>query len=146
MWRVINIALVALSAYGGYASMSADILKRTNSDAVACISVFLAAVFITIAGTYYGVHKIGLQRLSLPSLDRSMFGVWRDPLQYIFMLRWITLACLIAATLRLFISPNIAGGWMVGIYVSALIGFALGEAIVYRRFRDIVGTESAGLS
>jgi hypothetical protein len=133
-WRVANVGLVALAAAGGYAFISPDGLAHSNVDAIACLAILLGSVTVSIAGPAYALKMYDLQVLRRPSWRRNPFPLWRDPLQFLALATWVTLAGTVGCLIRL-PQTGLVGFWIILSDFSCLVGLLIGQTIAYRLFR-----------
>ena len=142
IWYIVNVGLVTLGLREGYISLQTERLRHTNPDAIACVSILVMMPLFALWSVYYSVRRWkGGNRLSRPSWDRNPLNWWGDPLQSLFILTCIMAATAIGSALR---RPTIGSVafWTFGMYVCFTIGLILGQALVYRIYREQIAPSS----
>jgi len=140
VWYAVNIGLVTLTSWGGYASMAPERLRQTNPDAIACVSILVLMPLFALGSVYYSVRRWkGGNHLSRPSWNRNPLNWWGDPLQSLFISTCIAAATAISSALR---RPTFGsvGFWTFGVYVCFTIGLLVGQVLVYRVYRGQIAT------
>jgi hypothetical protein len=139
VWRPLNVALVILGLWGGYSSLDPDYLRQTNPDVVLCAAIIIALPLVSILGVYYGLKRLGLETLQRPSWNRFPLKFWFDPLEFIFIAKWLSLAAAVGGSMRLFL-VGMSGFWTVALSWSFAIGLLVGERLIYILFRNRIAS------
>lgn len=135
LWKIINIATVALSLWGGYASLDPKRLAHTNPDIILCLIILVVIPFFSIGTVWYSVKECKCDSLRTPSWDRNPYNWWYDPLQALFMMRWIMFGMALGSLIRIPTYGSI-GFWTLGVYFCCAAGTAIGQFFVYKIYRD----------
>ncbi len=136
-WGVLNSAAVVIAVRGGYLSLDAEKLRRTNPDAVLCLIILLVTPIFAILSVGYSLRRWSTAPLRRPSWDRTPFKWWRDPLQSLFVLTFVMIATAIGSAIRKPMYGSV-GFWTVGVYSCFGIGLCLGQILVYRIYRPSI--------
>ncbi len=135
VWYLVNIALVAVALPGGYNSLSPELLRNKNPDAILCGSILLIMPLFAMGSVGYSIRRWNHSRLARPSLSRNPLNWWHDPLQSLFITTCIAVSTVIGSALR---HPTIGsvGFWMLATYTSLALGLLVGQILVYRIYRE----------
>ena len=138
-WIVLNSALVALSVWGGYSSMTPERLRRTNPDEVLCLIVLLIVPVFALGIVGYSISRRKVDRLSRPRWNRNPFNWWGDPLQSLFISTCSMGAAAIGSAIE---RPTFGsvGFWTLGVYSCFVIGLLVGQILVYRIYRQRIAS------
>jgi hypothetical protein len=137
-WYLINIIFVMLGVFGGYNSLAPEQLRNNNPDAVFCGLILLVLPVFCLLSVGYSNRRTGKkENLVRPSFARNPLNWWGDPLQSLFISTCAMTATALGALLR---RPAIGsvGFWMLGSYISMVIGLVIGQLLVYRIYRGQV--------
>ena len=136
IWYIVNVGLVTLGLRGGYVSLQPERLRHTNPDLTFCVIILVTVPLVALGSVGYSVlrWKRGNQ-LSRPSWDRNPLNWWGDPLQSLFISTCIMTAMAVGSALRRPAVGSVAF-WTFGMYVCFAIGLILGQALVYRVYRE----------
>src|SRR6266568_3160539 len=85
VWQIVNTLLFISSVYAGWASMSAEALRKTNPDAIFCCVVFVVMLLFPIGAVSYSILGAKQETLYRPSWSRFSMDRWHDPLQCLFL-------------------------------------------------------------
>jgi tellurite resistance protein TehA-like permease len=136
IWYVINFGLVTFGLREGYISLQPERLRHTNPDVIACVAILITMPLFAMWSVHYSVRRWkGVNRLSRPSWDRNPLNWWGDPLQSLFISTCIMAATAIGSALRRPAVGSVAF-WTFGVYGCSAIGLMLGQALVYRIYRE----------
>ena len=108
-------------------------LLHANPDAVFCL-VTLVTMSLFVVGTIWLATKRG-GSLRRPSFNRFPLNFWYDPLEFLFVGTFTTLAMAIGATLRLPAGGTV-GYWMTAFYWCIFGGWIIGQLIGYAIYRE----------
>jgi hypothetical protein len=140
VWIVFNTVLIPLSIWTGYAEMAPTTLQRTNPDIILCISIFVLIPIFVLGAVSLATDK---RRLRTPAWNRFPLNWGGDPLQALFIMTLCTLAAVVGSLFRLG-SSRTGGAWTVAAHTSLLLGLLIGQAIVYRVYRDRIAHSGKG--
>jgi tellurite resistance protein TehA-like permease len=137
VWRIVNIALVALALWGGYNSTSPERLRHTDPDAILCLILLVIVPLFTLFSVYYSIQHAKCETLRRPSWDRNAINWWYDPLQSLFIFTCIMSAMAVGSVFRL---PAVgwAGLWTFAMFCCIAVGLTIGQFIAYRIFRKYI--------
>lgn len=135
IWKIINIATVAFSLWGGYATLDPKRLAHTNPDFILCLIILGVIPLFSIGTVYYSVKECKCDSLRTPSWDRNPYNWWYDPLQALFMMRWIMSGMALGSMIRLPTYGSI-GFSTFGVYFCTAVGATIGQFFVYRIFHS----------
>ena len=128
----INLGLLLVSVWAGYASLDADALRGTNPDKYLCISLLvIMPIFAFGAVSIFGASH---STLSAPSWRRVTFSWWRDPLQSLFISTYAVGGMALGAAAH-FRGTTTTGFWMFMVFVCMFIGLILGQVCAYALHR-----------
>ena len=111
-------------------------LSHVNPDAVLCSLILLILPLFALGTVRYSVRRWNVQKLRRPSLDRNPLNWWFDPLQSLFITTCNMAAMGVGSLLRR--ATGSVAFWMVTTYFCAFFGLVIGQAFVYRVYRDRV--------
>jgi hypothetical protein len=129
-WLSVNIVLVAFNAYYAFESS----VYHANIDIIQFVVVFFSMVLLPIGGMCYTVYGANINTVKRPSWNRNAFRVWFDPLQFIFIMKMISLSSLIGACFRNILS-NRTYLSNIELYTAAFLGLTIGDRSVRRIFK-----------
>jgi hypothetical protein len=131
IWALVNIALVLLSAWTGYAEMSPTKLSHMNPDLAFCLTLLVMTPIFVI-----GTMAISRNdAFAWPSWGRSPLRWQSDPLQAIFISTCISLGLFVGTCLRLRNSGPV-GFWLAASFGSLFVEFLIGQALAYVIYRE----------
>ena len=138
MWRVwaaLNVVLLGLSMWTGYAQMEPERLSNANPDVVFCTLALITAILLSFGSVLYSIHGAKQRTLRRPSWRRFSMDWWHDPLQCLFLTSSVMGAMAVGASFRL---PGTSqrGFWMFMFFVSMSLGLLIGQFAVYRVYRE----------
>lgn len=138
-WAMLNWVLIAAALRVGYVSLTPDRLRHTNPGPTPCLAILIMMPVFAIGTVSYSIRRWNAAPLPRPSWSRNPFNGWRDPLQGLFILTCIAAATALGSALR---RPTFGsvGFWTLGVYVSFVIGLFAGQVLVYRIYRQCIGT------
>ena len=136
IWPFINICLLGLSMWQGYASLAPENLRHVNPDVVFCSLILLTLPLFALGTVGISVRRWNVQKLRRPSFDRNPLN-WRfDPLQSLFIAMCNGAAAGVGSLLRQ--ATGSVAFWMKGMYLSFFFGLVIGQILVYLVYRDRV--------
>jgi hypothetical protein len=137
LWPTLNVMLVGLSVWTGYAEMEPQRLSHANPDIVFCTVVLLGMIFFPVATVWYSIRGAKQSTLRRPSWRRFSIDWWHDPLQCLFLTCWFTGGMAAGAALRL---PRTSqtGFWMFMFFVCMFLGLLIGQFVAYAVYREYI--------
>ena len=142
IWYIVNVGLVTLGLRGGYVSLEPERLRHTNPDLILCVIILVMMPLFALGSVGYSVRRWkGANRLSRPSWDRNPLNWWGDPLQSLFISTCIIATTAIGSALRRPAVGSVAF-WTFGMYVCFAIGLIVGQALVYRIYREQIASSN----
>ena len=135
---ILNVVLVLLSLWTGYAEMAPDQLLHKNPDAIFCTSVLLGTIVFSFGTAAYSISGAGEKTLRRPSLRRFSINWWHDPLQCLFLSCGFAGAMAVGAALRLPRTSS-TGFWMFMSFLCLFPGLLIGKLGVYIVHRERIG-------
>lgn len=136
IWYAVNISLVVLSVWQGYASLAPEQLRHVNPDAAFCIAILLTLPLFALFTVYYSVRQCNVDKLRRPSLDRNPLNWWYDPLQSLFISTCSGASMAIGSLLHR--PTGSVAFWMAASYFCFTFGLHIGQVLVYRLYRERV--------
>jgi len=133
IWPFLNVGAIVLAVWTGYSRTAPERLLHANPDALFCL-VTLVTMSLFVVGTIWLATKRG-GSLRRPSFNRFPLNFWYDPLEFLFVGTFTTLAIAIGATLRL-PEGGTVGYWMTAFYWCIFAGWIIGQLIGYAIYRD----------
>jgi hypothetical protein len=121
----------------GYVSLAPERLRHVNPDAVLCSLILLTTPLFALGTVRYSVRVCNVDRLRRPSLDRNPLNWWYDPLQSLFITTCNIAAMAVGSLLHEPTGSSVAL-WMVAMYFCTTFGLVIGQALVYRVYRERV--------
>lgn len=140
LWIILNSVLIALAIRGGYVSLSPERLRHANPEPILCLIIPLVVTLFSILAVAYSVRRWkSSDPLLRPSLTRNPLNWWGDPLQSLFISMCAFIAAAVGAALR---RPSFGsvGFWALGVYACFGIGLFVGQALVYRIYRQHIAS------
>jgi hypothetical protein len=135
LWPALNIVLVGLSVWTGYAEMAPERLSHANPDIVFCTIVLVGTIVFSVGAVSYSVRGAKQSTLRRPSWRRFAFDWWHDPLQCLFLACWFTAAMAVGAALRLR-GTSSTGFWMFMFFACMFLGLLIGQFVAYAVYRE----------
>jgi len=129
-WAILNLALVLLSLWTGYAEMAPGKLAHSNPDIIFCTITLVTAIAFSFGAVRYSISGAGQQSLRRASWRRFSIDWWHDPLQCLFLSCCFTGAMAVGAALRL-PGTTPTGFWMFMFFVCLFLGLLVGQLLVY---------------
>ena len=127
---ILNVVLVLLSLWTGYAEMAPDRLVHTNPDAIFCTIVVLGMIGFSFGTVAYSISGAGQQTLRRPSLRRFSMDWWHDPLQCLFLSCGFAASMALGAAFRL-PGSSTTGFWTFMFFLCMFLGLLIGQLGVY---------------
>jgi hypothetical protein len=135
LWAILNLALVLLALWTGYAEMAPERLVHTNPDIIFCSVVFITMLFFPFATVWYSLRGAGQTTLCRPSWRRFSIDCWHDPLQCLFLGCTFMGAAAVGAAIRL-PGTSQTGFWMFMFFLCMFFGLLIGQLAVYAIYRE----------
>jgi hypothetical protein len=135
LWAALNVALIGLSVWTGYAEMEPQRLSQANPDAVFGTVVLLFTIVFAVGTVWYSVHGEKQTSLRRPSWRRFAIDWWRDPLQCLFMTSCFIGAMMVGAALHL-PGTSQTGFWTFMFFASMFVGLLIGQVVAYVVYRE----------
>lgn len=134
-WAILNLALVLLSLWTGYAEMTPEKLAHTNPDVIFCTIVLVTMIVFSFGVVWYSISGAGQQTLRRASWRRFSIDWWHDPLQCLFLSWCFTGAMAVGAAFRL-PGTSSTGFWTFMFFVCLFVGLLVGQLLVYSVHRE----------
>jgi hypothetical protein len=141
IWPPIYLALVPLSAVGGYREMQPEATAGTNADWIFVSITFVTCSVFPIGAAAYGFRHSGKSHLRRPTWDRPPLGWWTDTLQPIRVSLAYAALAVFGAALALPHADE-KGRMMFWFLAAMAFGLFIGERFVYAIYRKRIGHES----
>ncbi len=132
---ILNVVLVLLSLWTGYAEMAPARLVHTNPDAIFCTIVLLGMIGFSFGTVAYSISGAGQQTLRRPSLRRFSIDWWHDPLQCLFLSCGFAAGMALGAAFRL-PGTSATGFWTFMFFLCMFLGLLIGQLGVYLVHRE----------
>lgn len=120
-WAILNLALVLLSLWTGYAEMAPENLAHSNPDIIFCTIVLVMMILFSFGAVWYSISGARQQTLRRPSWRRFSIDWWHDPLQCLFLSCSFAGAMALGAVFRL-PGTSQTGFWMFMFFVWPFLG------------------------
>jgi tellurite resistance protein TehA-like permease len=130
----VNLAVVALGLWDGYAVMSPDRLRHETAEPILCAIILLLMPLFALGAVHYSVHRRKLERLARPSWSRNPLNWWHDPLQSLFVTTCYMAAMAVGSGIRRPVIGS-AAFWTFEVYCCFAIGLLIGQVMIYRVYR-----------
>jgi hypothetical protein len=138
-WSVLNVALLGLSVWTGYAEMAHGKLAHSNPDVIFCTVTLVGTIAISFAAVWYSISGARQQTLRRASWRRFSINWLRDPLQCLYLSCCFAGAMALGAALRL-PGNSVTGFWMFMFFVCLFLGLLIGQLAVYSLHRESITT------
>jgi hypothetical protein len=129
-WSFLNVALLGLSAWTGYAEMAPEKLAYSNPDVIFCTVTLVATIAFSFAAVSYSISRARQQTLRRATWRRFSINWWHDPLQCLFLSCCFAGAMALGAAFRL-PGSSVTGFWMFMFFVCLFLGLLLGQLVAY---------------
>jgi protein-S-isoprenylcysteine O-methyltransferase Ste14 len=126
-WRIINTALVVLSALSGYWKIGKWTRPPQKEDWIACPLIVIGALLFSFVMVWYRREE----KMQRPLWTRSPWNWADDPLQSLYITTWICCSWTIGCGLHLWAIGS-RGLLTVAMFFSLLIGLLLGQLLIYK--------------
>ena len=134
-WMVLNVALLLLSFWTGYAEMAPEKLAPSNLDVIFCTITLVTTVVFSFGAVWYSISGARQQTLRRASWRRFSIDWWHEPLQCLFLSCCFAGAMAVGAAFRL-PGTSRTGFWMFMFFVCLFLGLLIGQLGVYSVHRD----------
>jgi hypothetical protein len=129
-WSLLNVALLGLSAWTGYAEMAPEKLAHSNPDVIFCTVTLVGTIAFSFAAVSYSISRARQQTLRRATWRRFSINWWHDPLQCLFLSCCFAGAMALGAAFRL-PGSSVTGFWMFMFFVCLFLGLLLGQLVAY---------------
>jgi hypothetical protein len=134
VWGLLNVSLIGLSVWAGYAEMAPERLAHANPDLVFCTLVLVTLTLFSLGSVWYSLRYTRGALLPRQSFRRFSVDWWRDPLQCLFLSCLFVGGMSAGAAIRLPVaSPT--GFWMFMFFLCMFLGLLVGQFAVYAVYR-----------
>jgi hypothetical protein len=140
-WGIFNAVLLLLFTCLGYSGLTLEILRRVESKWALLAGAFVAAFFVVLSR----LHFAAVSTFRKPQWARSPLNWAHDPPQSFFIETCCFAGLALGTILHLFLFKPVAdkaSAWSLFVYVAAVAGLLVGQAVAYVRYRNQICTES----
>jgi hypothetical protein len=135
VWRSLNTGLIASCALGGYFLVGDNTQHHPLQDWFACPMLAILAFVFALFSVWYSTEFAKCAILKSPSWDRLSMDWRNDPLQCLAVSTCNLAAFSLGGLVRLPFQAH-PQYLAVGMFCSGMLGFLLGQALIYRVYRS----------
>ena len=143
-WRILNLGLVACCIWGGYVLVGFDAQQHPIEDWLACPFLFVLASLFAFISVWYAIAFSKCNTLTRPSWNRLSINWRNDPLQCLAISTCNMVAFSFGGMMRL-PSQTRPQFLDVAMFCSGMLGFLVGQALVYRIYRHRIVPPALGM-